>query len=145
MEFPFRRLSSSLDKRSREAGVLDHLISGRTDLQSDLFLYDRTKRHLFSLSGIFLGQHGRYDCSFPAKFLYDVRAGVRRGHSVFYRPVSVPNPARTIYFTAGDDGHKGLFALEVESGEIKKLLGRGNNSSPRIAPDGKTIVFVRRS
>ena len=53
--------------------------------------------------------------------------------------------SRTIYFTAGDDGHKGLFALEVESGEIKKLLGRGNNSSPRIAPDGKTIVFVRRS
>jgi dipeptidyl aminopeptidase/acylaminoacyl peptidase len=53
--------------------------------------------------------------------------------------------AGKIYFTAGDNGHHGLFALEVEKGRIKKLLGKGNNGSLRITPDGRRIVFERRS
>ena len=53
--------------------------------------------------------------------------------------------SKKIYFTAGDDGHKPLFSLEIKKGRITKLVGRSNNSSPRISPDGRTIVFARRS
>jgi len=53
--------------------------------------------------------------------------------------------SKNIYFTAGDDGHKPLFSLDVKKGKITKLAGRSNNSSPRVSPDGRTIVFVRRS
>jgi len=52
---------------------------------------------------------------------------------------------RRIYFSAVDDGHKALFSLDVRSGKIRKILARANNSSPFVTPDGKTIVFVRRS
>ena len=53
--------------------------------------------------------------------------------------------SKKIYFTAGDNGHKGLFALEIKNGRIKKLLGKGNNGSLQVTPDGKWIVFERRS
>jgi dipeptidyl aminopeptidase/acylaminoacyl peptidase len=52
---------------------------------------------------------------------------------------------KTIYFTAGDDGHRALFALDTGKGSIRKILATGHNASPRVTSDGKTIVLVRRS
>lgn len=53
--------------------------------------------------------------------------------------------SKKIYFTAGDDGHHGLFSIDVGSGRIKKLVAKSNNSSPVVTPDGKTVFFARRS
>jgi dipeptidyl aminopeptidase/acylaminoacyl peptidase len=53
--------------------------------------------------------------------------------------------AKKIYFTAVDDGHKGIFSLDVGKGKIKNILREANNGSPNNTPDGKIIVFTRRS
>lgn len=53
--------------------------------------------------------------------------------------------SKKIYFSAGDDGHHALCSVELKSGKIRKLVKRSNNSSPVVTPDGKTIVFARRS
>lgn len=53
--------------------------------------------------------------------------------------------SKKIYFTAGDDGHKPLFSLDVKKGKITKLVDRSNNFQPRISPDGRTLVFTRNS
>jgi len=52
---------------------------------------------------------------------------------------------KAIYFTAGDNGHNALFALDAGGGKISKLLATAYNASPRVTPDGKQIVLVRRS
>ncbi|HSM15276.1 MAG TPA: S9 family peptidase [Thermoanaerobaculia bacterium] len=39
---------------------------------------------------------------------------------------------RTIYTTAQDLGHASLFAIEVESGRVSKLVGEGTNASPML-------------
>jgi len=81
--------------------------------------------------------------------LYDRRSGeVRSVTDHFDRWVSdycwSPN-SKKIYFAAVDDGHKGLFSLDIKSGKIEKILAQANNASPQVTPDGKTIVFARRS
>jgi len=81
--------------------------------------------------------------------LYDTRTGNRTVLTEsFDRWVSEycwsPDGKR-IYFSAVDDGHKALFTLNIKSKKIKKLLGKANNSSPTISPDGKSLFFVRRS
>ncbi len=53
--------------------------------------------------------------------------------------------SKKIYFTAGDDGHKPLFSLDVKKRRIEKLVERSNNFQPRISPDGRTLVFARNS
>jgi dipeptidyl aminopeptidase/acylaminoacyl peptidase len=51
---------------------------------------------------------------------------------------------KTVYLAAGDDGHQALFALDASNGAYRKILASANNASPRVTPDGKTIVFERR-
>lgn len=46
---------------------------------------------------------------------------------------------KTIFVTADHLGNKALFAIEVSSGRIKTLLGRGHATSPLVA--GAEIVF----
>jgi dipeptidyl aminopeptidase/acylaminoacyl peptidase len=53
--------------------------------------------------------------------------------------------SKRIYFTAGDEGHKPLFSLDIKRGKMRKLVELSNNSSPRPTPDGRTIIFARRS
>jgi dipeptidyl aminopeptidase/acylaminoacyl peptidase len=53
--------------------------------------------------------------------------------------------SKKIYFAAGDNGHQGIFALEIKNGRVQKLLGTGNNGALQITPDGKRIVLERRS
>ena len=52
---------------------------------------------------------------------------------------------KKIYFTSDDDGHRALVSLDVKKGQIRKILAAANNASPRVTPDGKRIVLVRRS
>ncbi len=52
--------------------------------------------------------------------------------------------SRKIYFSAVDNGHKALFALDTANGKIKKLVVRGNNGSAAVTPDGKHLVIARR-
>ncbi len=68
-------------------------------------------------------------------------AGFDRGVSDY----SWAPDSRKIYFTAGDNGNSSLFSLDLKKGKIEKLLGKCNNGSPKVSPDGKTIVFTRRS
>ena len=81
--------------------------------------------------------------------LYDRTTGERRSLTdKFDRWVteySWSRDSKKIYFTAGDEGHKALFALDVAAGKITKLLGKANNISPAASRDGKTIVFTRAS
>ncbi|HVO76696.1 MAG TPA: S9 family peptidase [Candidatus Bathyarchaeia archaeon] len=51
--------------------------------------------------------------------------------------------SKKIYFTAGDAGYAPLWAIDVKSLKIEKLVATGNNMTPDVAADGKTIVFAR--
>ena len=53
--------------------------------------------------------------------------------------------SRKIFLSAGDDGHSALFALDPAGGKMKKLVAKSNNGSIRVSPDGKTLVFERKS
>jgi RNA polymerase sigma factor (sigma-70 family) len=47
---------------------------------------------------------------------------------------------------AGDDEaqeHRGIIALDPETGKWQKITANGN--SPRISPDGETVIFVRHT
>jgi len=47
----------------------------------------------------------------------------------------------TLYATAGDVGNVALFAVDVASGEVRKLVGEGHVRSPSVA--GDRLVFGR--
>ncbi|RMH15208.1 MAG: S9 family peptidase [Acidobacteria bacterium] len=49
---------------------------------------------------------------------------------------------RTLYATAGDVGNVALFAVDVASGAVTKLVGDGHVRSPRPLPGGR-LVFGR--
>jgi dipeptidyl aminopeptidase/acylaminoacyl peptidase len=53
------------------------------------------------------------------------------------------NDSKRIYFTAGDEGHTPLYALDVKSLKIEKLVPKANNMTPAVADGGATIVFAR--
>jgi dipeptidyl aminopeptidase/acylaminoacyl peptidase len=53
--------------------------------------------------------------------------------------------SKKIYFTAGDEGQKPLFSLDIKKRTVTKLVEHSNNSSPRVSPDGRTLVFARSS
>ncbi len=53
--------------------------------------------------------------------------------------------SRRIFLSAGDDGHNALFSLDPAGGRMKKLVAKSNNGSIRVSPDGKTLVFERKS
>ncbi|UCF06408.1 MAG: S9 family peptidase [bacterium] len=81
--------------------------------------------------------------------LYDRHTGEHRevttGFDRWVSEFSWSPDSRKIYFTAGDDGHKGLFSLDPGKGGITKILASANNSSPQVSPDGERLVFMRRS
>jgi len=53
--------------------------------------------------------------------------------------------SKKIYFTAGDEGYFPIFSIDIGSGKINRLVEKATNGSLSVSPDGKEIVFVRRS
>lgn len=82
--------------------------------------------------------------------LYDRKTGQKRNLTDnFDRWVdsSVWSPdSRKMYFTAGDEGGSPIYAIEIASGSVKRLVcGLETCDSPAITADGKTIVFAANS
>ncbi len=79
--------------------------------------------------------------------LFDRKTGERRSVTeTFDRWVSDyawSRDSKKVYFTAGEEGHHPLFALDLGSRTIKKLVAKANNTAPVVTPDGSTIVFAR--
>jgi dipeptidyl aminopeptidase/acylaminoacyl peptidase len=50
--------------------------------------------------------------------------------------------SRTIYLTADEQGHSPVFALEVESGRVRRLTAAGAYSDPVVSPDGASLYAV---
>jgi dipeptidyl aminopeptidase/acylaminoacyl peptidase len=61
--------------------------------------------------------------------------------------IALSADGRTIYTTAQDTGEHPLFAVDVESGGVTKLIGDGSVSAFEIADSGPapTLVFARNS
>ena len=51
------------------------------------------------------------------------------------------NDGKTIYTSADNVGNHSLFAVDVASGNVKTLVDKGTNNTPRVA--GDRILFVR--
>ena len=49
--------------------------------------------------------------------------------------------SKTIYATAGDTGNVRLFAIDVESGDVRELWGKGHVRSPSLIPQQNRLVF----
>src|SRR5439155_26611382 len=52
---------------------------------------------------------------------------------------------KTIYTTAEEKARTPIFAVDVESGEVKKVLEGNTNGNLSISEDGKTLAFTRVS
>jgi dipeptidyl aminopeptidase/acylaminoacyl peptidase len=52
--------------------------------------------------------------------------------------------SRYIYFNADDKGNTSVFRLSVDDRAIEKIFDAGYNSSLRITPDGRTLVFLHQ-
>jgi dipeptidyl aminopeptidase/acylaminoacyl peptidase len=53
--------------------------------------------------------------------------------------------SKTIYFTAEDNGYTPIYALDVQSQEIRQLTERNSNGELSITPDGRQLIFTRSS
>ncbi|MBB1483554.1 S9 family peptidase [Tessaracoccus sp. MC1865] len=85
----------------------------------------------------------------PTLWLIDVASG--EGHEVaggwdrWATPVAFSPDGRTMYATADDDGACPVFAIDVASGEVRRLTGDGSHSSVLRSPDGTTLYALRAS
>ncbi len=52
---------------------------------------------------------------------------------------------KTIYFMSAESGGYSIYRISIPVGKIDKVLHGGTNSSLRITPDGKTLLFLRQS
>lgn len=53
--------------------------------------------------------------------------------------------SRRLYATADDNGHHSLYEIDVRNGKVRLLIGDGYVSGVRVAPNGKTLVFLNQS
>jgi dipeptidyl aminopeptidase/acylaminoacyl peptidase len=59
--------------------------------------------------------------------------------------VSWSPDSKSLYFNADDKGNVSIFKVTVKDKKIVTIIDTSYNLSPRIAPDGKTIVFAKES
>jgi dipeptidyl aminopeptidase/acylaminoacyl peptidase len=50
---------------------------------------------------------------------------------------------RTVYFTADELGHSPVFAVDVDSGEVRRLTASGAYAAVQPAPDGRSLYALR--
>jgi dipeptidyl aminopeptidase/acylaminoacyl peptidase len=87
----------------------------------------------------------------PALSLYvlDLASGEGRkvaAETELWPQVLVWSPdSSTVYFTADEQGHAPVFAVDVESERVRRLTASGAFSDPVVAPDGSSIFAVRSS
>lgn len=62
----------------------------------------------------------------------------RWGHPEAFSP-----DGSTLYVTADEDGHAPVFAIDVATGDVRRLTKEGAFGSVRVSPDGGTLYAVR--
>ena len=60
-------------------------------------------------------------------------------------PVAFSPDNRTLYAVADDDGDTAIFAVEIVTGEVRRLTGPGSFGSVQVSPDGATLFAIRTS
>lgn len=58
-------------------------------------------------------------------------------------PVAFSPDASTLYVTADEDGECPVFAVDVATGQVRRLTGHGAHSQVRRAPDGSALYALR--
>jgi dipeptidyl aminopeptidase/acylaminoacyl peptidase len=53
--------------------------------------------------------------------------------------------SKSLYFNADDKGNVSIFKVTLKDKKISTIIDKSYNLSPRITPDGKTIVFEKES
>ena len=82
-------------------------------------------------------------------WLIDVASGEGRllaeGWDRWPTPVAFSPDGATVYATADEDGAGPVFAVEVTSGEVRRLTQEGTHTSVLRSPDGGTLYALRAS
>lgn len=60
-------------------------------------------------------------------------------------PVALSPDGSTVYAVADEDGHGPLFAVDLATGEVRRLTTEGVFSSVRRSPDGSCLYAIRSS
>ncbi|GAA4903367.1 S9 family peptidase [Tessaracoccus lubricantis] len=85
----------------------------------------------------------------PLVWLIDVATGDGRapaeGWDRWGTPVAFSPDGGTLYVTADEDGACPILAIDVSSGDVRRLTGDGAHSSVLRSPDGTTLYAVRAS
>ncbi|MFC1563312.1 prolyl oligopeptidase family serine peptidase [candidate division KSB1 bacterium] len=53
--------------------------------------------------------------------------------------------SKKIFFTAGDLGYNAIFSVDIATKNVEKITDKTYNSSLQIAPDGRSLIFLRQS
>jgi dipeptidyl aminopeptidase/acylaminoacyl peptidase len=61
-------------------------------------------------------------------------------HALAWSPDST-----TVYLTADEQGHAPVFAVDTETGRVRRLTASGAHSDPVVSPDGRHVFAVRSS
>ncbi|MDO5676601.1 MAG: S9 family peptidase [Propionibacteriaceae bacterium] len=81
--------------------------------------------------------------------LIDLATGDRRllaeGWDRWPTPVAFSPDGATLFVTADDDGAAPIFAVDVASGDVRRLTEAGAHSSVTRSPDGATLYALRTS
>lgn len=81
--------------------------------------------------------------------LWLIRDG--RGHALapawdaWPMPVAFSPDNAILYAVADDDGDRPIFAVDIDSGQVRRLTGAGSFSSVLLSPDGTTLYAIRSS
>lgn len=53
--------------------------------------------------------------------------------------------SQRLYFTAGDEGYSSIFTVSSRGGDVKKISDKTTNGDVQPTPDGRAMIFTRRS
>lgn len=80
--------------------------------------------------------------------IYDRKSGARKNLTAKFDrwvgTIAWSPDSKKIYFSAEDKGQSPIYAVSVDGGEVREVVG-GHNDEQVITPDGKTLVFTRQS
>ncbi len=85
----------------------------------------------------------------PREFLHLLDLGTGQGRDLavdwdrWPHPVAWSPNADVLYCVADEDGESPIFAVDVASGQVRRLTGHGAFSSVRLSRDGGTLFAIR--